>query len=354
MHIVRSCALLGLACLTSCGGGDGGTAAKAPRFSLAWSEYPSWSTFGVAHELGLLDGDAGEQGEIEKRWDVDVVLEELEYDPCIQGYASGTVDAVCITNMDVLSPSLTRKSVAILPTSTSKGADACLGVGIQDAKGLVGKTVYGLEKSVSEYCFARNLELLGIDRASVDFANMDPGAAATAMRQKQEGIEAIIVWNPFVLDTLKARPEAKVLFDSSSIPGEIVDMVVMAKASLEKPGGDRFACAVADAFYAICGRMEDPATRDDTLVALGAKFSDLDLETMKTVVEQTDFYETPALGKALFEGSELPAVMLRVVEFCVDQGIVEKAVEYGFGSSGDVALRFDPTHIDCAAAGNQR
>ena len=29
--------------------------AAAPSFSLAWSEYPSWSVFGVANELKLID-----------------------------------------------------------------------------------------------------------------------------------------------------------------------------------------------------------------------------------------------------------------------------------------------------------
>src|ERR1051325_586332 len=46
-----------------------------PTFSLAWSEYPSWSVFGVASELGLIDGRQGHQGELEKKWGVDIVLE---------------------------------------------------------------------------------------------------------------------------------------------------------------------------------------------------------------------------------------------------------------------------------------
>jgi hypothetical protein len=96
--------------------------------------------------------------------------------------------------------------------------------------------------------------------------------------------------------------------------------------------------------------LEDPATRDETLVALGSKFSDLDLEAMKTVVVQTDFYETPTLGKALFGGNALPAVMERVVSFCTSQQILERPVSYGFGPGEAVDLRFDSTRMDCAAA----
>ena len=63
---VLAMAALGLT-LTGCPGGGGGPGgggaggggepapAGVPSFSLAWSEYPSWSTFGVAHEEGLVD-----------------------------------------------------------------------------------------------------------------------------------------------------------------------------------------------------------------------------------------------------------------------------------------------------------
>src|SRR5436305_1048695 len=50
--------------------------AAAPSFSLAWSEYPSWSVFGVAHAEKLIDGAPGKQGPIEKKWNVDIVLKE--------------------------------------------------------------------------------------------------------------------------------------------------------------------------------------------------------------------------------------------------------------------------------------
>jgi hypothetical protein len=131
--------------------------AAAPSFSLAWSEYPSWSVFGVAHVQRLIDGRQGRQGPIEQKWNVDIVLKEAEYDPCLSMYGSGQCDAVCITNMDALNPAATRPSVVILPTSTSYGADALIVVNaIPDIKALRGKKVYGLAKSVSEYCFVRN------------------------------------------------------------------------------------------------------------------------------------------------------------------------------------------------------
>jgi NitT/TauT family transport system substrate-binding protein len=258
-------------------GGGSAAAGEVPSFSLAWSEYPSWSVFGVAHVNSIIDGEQGKLGPVEKKWNVDIVLNQLDYDPCIQAYGSGTVDAVCITNMDILSPCLGRDSVAILPTSTSDGADACIVVGIDDVDQLKDTKVYGLAKTVSEYCFARNLQLLGQDDADYQFSNMDPAAAAQAMQTGQDGFKAIMVWNPFVLQTLKTVPESKVLFDSTKIPGEIIDMVVVSKDSLGKPGGKDFACAVIDAYYELNKMLGDPQHADETLVELGRKFSNLEL-----------------------------------------------------------------------------
>ena len=328
--------------------------ADIPSFSLAWSEYPSWSAFGVASEVKLIDGRKGQLGPIEKKWNVDIELKEAEYDPCLSMYGSGQTDAVCITNMDILSPSLSRAGVMILPTSTSFGADACIvSQDITDVEQLKGKKVRGLALSVSEYCFVRNLEILGKDPAKFAFSNMDPGAAALAMQQKQSGFDAIVVWNPFVLDTLNKRKDVKVLFDSTTIPGEIVDSVVVAAGSLEKPGGKEFACAVIDAFYAMNQRLEDPATRDDTLIALGEKFSKLGLQDMRKVVQQTKFYGTAQDGLNVLTGDSTKEIMKKVVQFCVGHGIVDKAPEVGYGTKENAPkanLRFDPTFINAVVA----
>jgi NitT/TauT family transport system substrate-binding protein len=328
-------------------------AESAPVFSLAWSEYPSWSAFGVAHEYRIIDGRRGKMGPVETKWGVDIELKEADYDTCIVMYGAGQCDAACLTNIDSLAPALARPSVAILPTSTSDGADACIVTGsIGDFAALKRQKAYGLAKTVSEYCFVRNLELKGEDPSGYTFTNMDPGAAALAMQQKQKGFDAIVVWNPFVLETLNKRDDVRVLFDSSTIPGEIVDMVTMARDSLKRPGGENFACAVADAFYELNKKLADPATADDALVALGEKFSHLDLESMKTVVKQTRFYSTPEQGMALFQGQELQDTMKKVVAFCVDKEIVENApvLSYGDGE-GSAALAFDSRFMQRAAAG---
>jgi hypothetical protein len=168
------------------------------------------------------------------------------------------------------------------------------------------------------------------------------------MQQKQSGYDAIIVWNPFVMETLNRRDDVHVLFDSTKIPNEIIDTVAVAQASLDKPGGREFACAVIDTYYAVNQRLAAPATRDDTLVALGEKFSHLDLASMKKVVQQTKFYATPKEGLAVLTGPELREIMKKVVDFCVVHGITTRTPKVGYGGKAEakeVDLRFDPSYI---------
>ena len=328
-------------------GGDGET----PVFSLAWSEYPSWSVFGVAHEKGLLNKDEGKLGELEKKWGVDIVLVQADYDPCLAEYGNSTVDAVCMTNMDSLAPATGRDSVAILPTSTSIGADACIAVGIDSLEDLKSEPTYGLEKSVSQYAFERCLEVEGMKPADFEFKNMDPGVAAQAMQSGDENVKSIMVWNPFVLQTLRDRAGSKRLFDSRKIPEEIIDMVVVSKASLAKPGGDKFACALIDAFYQVNEMLADEDTRPETLKALGEKFSSLDVADMEIVVEETQMYKTADEGVKLFEQKKFQDdTMPMVVEFCASHDIVEEKPTIGFGDS-DAQLNFDPAYMKKVQSG---
>ena len=338
--------LLAAALLAGCSKDTGKANPDVPSFTLAWSEYPSWSVFGVASELGLINGKKGERGTLEKKWGVDIVLDLAEYDPCIQLYSTGKCDAVCVTNIDILGPAATRESVAIMPTSTSVGADACLVVGIADVKELQKHKVFGLAHSVSEYAFDRNLEKLGEDPKRYHFTDEPPNTASLAMQSKKKDHRAIMVWNPFVLQVLKDNPEARRLFDSSSIPEEIIDMVVVGADSLERPKGREFACCIADVYYEMNKLLADKTRADKVLIKLGEKFSKLGLEDMKKCVQETRFYKTPDDGLKLFTGTKLPEAMKRVSKFCLDKGMAKKEPTYGFGAADKVSgvhLRFDPS-----------
>ncbi|HEY6564149.1 MAG TPA: hypothetical protein VIY86_06605, partial [Pirellulaceae bacterium] len=154
----------------------------------------------------------------------------------------------------------------------------------------------------------------------------------------------IMVWNPFVLQTLHDRSDTRVLFDSSEIENEIVDMVAIGRDSLAKPGSEKFLKAVIAIFYRVNEELAG-SRGDEVLVALGKKFSNLELDDMKQVVEQTVFYKTPEEAAALLDGGEFRSVMKLVEKFCVDHGLVtEPSVGYGSSAEG-VRLRFDASYL---------
>ena len=77
--IAAACVALSGVLLLGCGRGGGATG--KPTFTLAWSEYPSWSVFGVAQEKGLIGGKDGKLGKIEEKWGVRIDLKLLDYEP---------------------------------------------------------------------------------------------------------------------------------------------------------------------------------------------------------------------------------------------------------------------------------
>ena len=327
------------------------TAADRAPFTIAVSEYPSWSgTFLTACDIGLIDGAEGKTGPIEKKWNVDIVVKDTDYDSCITLFVNGNVDAACLTNIDSLAPSVTRKAVAIIPTSTSAGADACLvRPGINTVKDLKGVVVRGLSASVSEYAFDKCLAALGEDAKAYKFESLDPVQVGVTLQS--EKIQAGVTWNPVVMETLKADPKIKRLFDSSLIKGQIIDMVTASRESLGKEGGKDFACALIDTYYTVCRLMDSEKTHDKTLTSMGKRFANLGLKEMQVIVKETQFYSTPEKGLGLFKGQELPKVMKdHVVPWALEKGLVEKnkMPKIVFGNDTNAELCFDPQYIEAA------
>jgi hypothetical protein len=326
-----------------------------PVFSLSTSEYPSWSTFMVAEKAGLINPLDKEPGTLEKKWKVRIKLEVKDYDTCLSLYGSNSVDAVCMTNIDALNPALGRPSTAIMPTSTSVGADKVI-VNAPDLQGsptkddvdriLKANKTYGLEKSVSQFVYYRGLQKLGLDPKSYVYENLDPAAAATALQTNADDKKSICVWNPFALETLRKNKDSKTLFDSSSIPEEVIDMVVVANDSLNKEGGANFAKCVCDTFYEVCRMLENEKTSEQTLKALGEDFSNLPPADMKICTKETRFYSTPESGVSLFTSIQFSSNMDRVVDACKALEILgNKAPTLGYGKS-DAQLTFDIRYMD--------
>jgi hypothetical protein len=367
---MRYLALLGLvAVLFGCQSKDVsnstvGANQETPEAFVVWvSEYPSWSLFAAAETQGLFDGKQGALGTLEQKWNVDIVLKIASYDSCITAYNTGTnaSDAACLTNLDALGPAQGRPGLFILPTSTSTGADACLTVGVESIDDLKNLPTKGLERSVSQYVFERSLELAGKNPKEFVFENEDPEVAARSMQLAQSDKQSIMVWQPFVLQTLRTRPEVKNLFNSFPIPNEIVDGVVVGADSLKRPGGENFACALIDIYYQYNTLLDNHETRDNAYAAIGAKFGSLSSADMQEVIETKPnaggcrFFGTPEKGVEILNDSKFQTETLpRLLKFAASHRMAQESPNaFGFNNES-AALNFTDKYIQKTQQGPQK
>lgn len=335
-------------------GGNPVATGDLPVFTLDTSEYPSWSTFIVAGNAGLVNpASGGDHGPLEIKHGVDVVIQAKDYDSCLTEFANGACDAVCMTNMDSLNPAMGRACTAICPTSNSVGADKVIAIGINDIAELKNHKVYGLSKSVSEYTWIRGLEQSNQNPAEFSFVNLDPGAAAMALQNASGEVKAICVWNPFALQTLRKAQGAKEIYSSDLIPGEIIDQIVIGNDSLSRPGGEAFATCLCDIQYTVCDKLwsSDLAVRDATRTALKEDFAPgLTLEDMEIILRETSFYPTAETGIALYTSVEFKTNMDTVVSTCQTIGVLEagKLPTIGY-DSGNSQLTFSTKFMKLVA-----
>lgn len=308
-----------------------------PAFTLEWSEYPSWSALDVAGTTGLFNPEQGAPySEIETKYQVDIVLKRRDYLQSLKEYASGLTDAVCVTNIDCLNLVKGRPSTTVLPTSTSFGADGIIvSSEIKSIDDLKGHTTYGAEDSVSEFVWYRGLENAGKDPKEYEFKHMEPDAAAIAMQNGSKDVQSIAVWEPFRLQTLRTNESSKLLFDSSNIKLEVVDMVLVGNDVLKREGGERFAEAVCASFYEIC-RLMETEQKEKIVVGIGKKFCNLNYEDMQIVLQKCVFFSSKESGSDLFNDKGWHEKMINViVPNAVNVGIIkqEEMPSVGFDDS---------------------
>ena len=247
-------------------------------------------------------------------------------------------------------------TTALIVGDFSNGNDAVILKGDGALADLAGKPVNLVELSVSHYLLARALDSVGLkesDLASVINTSDADMIAAFAT----DDVEAVVTWNPLV-STILEDPSATKLFDSSDIPGEIIDLMVVNTETLA--ANPDFGKALVGAWYEVMGLM---AAGDEEVLTAMAEASGTDLEGYKAQLASTEMFYDPADAVAFTESAELPATMVSVAEFLFNKGILGEGapsadfvgVAYPDGSTtGDpnnVKFRFDTTYMQMAADG---
>lgn len=151
--------------------------------------------------------------------------------------ASGKLSGSASTIDEVLkyrSKDFCFKAVAAL--DESYGGDGVLvGKEVTSLKDLKGQSVAVNEGSVSQFWLSYLLKHNGMTMADLDIQNMTADDAATAFIAGR--VPAAVTWEPH-LSLVRQKGEGKVLVDSSTTPGVIVDVVALSCDVIDKQPED--------------------------------------------------------------------------------------------------------------------
>ncbi|MEM5585154.1 putative urea ABC transporter substrate-binding protein [Roseibium sp. AS2] len=323
-------------------------------FKVCWTIYAGWMPWGYISDSGIMKKWAD-------KYDIAVEITQFnDYIESINQYTAGEYDACAMTNMDALSiPSGSGIDTTVLIAGDySNGNDGLILKNGGDLASIKGQNVNLVELSVSHYFLARGLESVGLSEKDITVVNTSD-ADMLAVYDDAD-ITAVATWNPMLSEIL-ATKEGELVYDSSKIPGEIIDaMMVNTETLTDNPALGK---ALAGAWFEVLSLMASDTPEGKEALESMAAASGTDLEGYKAQLAATALFYKPDDLLAFTSDAKLKETMKFVATFLFDHGILGEGaqsaefvgVEFAdgsvFGNSSNVKLRFDNTYVEMAAKG---
>jgi NitT/TauT family transport system substrate-binding protein len=156
--------------------------------------------------------------------------------------------------------------------------------------------------------------------------------------------DVVVTWKPLVSQILKSGKGVTSIFDSSKIPGEILDLLVVRTDVLNRPdgSGQRFVKAVVGAWYELLSQMAKPGPDGDKVLTGIAEASQDTLASYKEQLSTTHMFYTPQSAVDMTVSGQLKKTMELVRQFCALHGLLGEKT----ASADDVAIRFPDNSIE--------
>ena len=344
-------AVLVSAAATSLIGTTPALAQERTEFSVCWSIYVGWMPWGYLETSGIMDKWAD-------RYGIDVEIVQInDYVESINQYTAGEFDGCSMTNMDALSIPAGGgvDTTALIVGDFSNGNDGIVLKDGDSVADLEGQNVNLVELSVSHYLLARALDGAGLSERDLTVVNTSDADMIAAYAT--DDVTSVVTWNP-LLSEIAATPGSTEVFDSSNIPGEIIDVMMVNTETLA--ANPDFGKALVGAWYEVMGMM---AAGDTEVLDSLAAASGTDLAGYQAQLDTTTMFYDPADAVAFTSAPELPTTMQFVAEFLFDKGILGEGAPSPefvgvsfpdgsiYGDPNNVKLRFDTTYMQMAADG---
>jgi NitT/TauT family transport system substrate-binding protein len=325
-------------------------APDTPTYRVAWSHYTGWEPWGYADSSGILKKWADKYG-----IKIELTLVN-DYVESINLYTAGKFDACAMTNMDALTiPAVGGiDSEAVIVGDFSNGNDGIVMKNGKSVKDLKSRTVNLVELTVSHYLLARALDMNGLSERDVKLVNTSDADIAAVFTSDANG--AAVTWNPPLMQA-RAAKGATLVFDSSKIPGEIMDLMIVkttAPEALKK--------ALTGAWYEMMALMTASGPPTDAAIDAMAKQSGTDVASFKSQLATTAMFYESAKGAAFATSADVGRTMEHVRQFSFSKGLfgqnaksvddVGIALADGtLGKKDNVKLRFTSQYMQMAADG---
>jgi NitT/TauT family transport system substrate-binding protein len=331
-------------------------AAEKTSFNVAWSIYVGWMPWDYADSSGILKKWADKYG-------IKIKLTQInDYVESINQYTAGQFDACVMTNMDMLTIPAAGgvDSTALIVGDFSNGNDGVVlkgkGKALADIKG---HKINLVELSVSHYLLIRALASIGLRERDIKVVNTSDADIVAAFAAP--ATTAVVTWKP-QLSAVLGAPNAQLVFDSSKIPGEILDLMVVNTATLN--ANPKLGKALVGAWYETLAVMMKGDAAGAAARASMAKASGTDSAGFDSQLATTHLFAQPADALAFMTGPTVSQTMDSVRRFSFDHGLLGRGagsvdavgIQFPAGKSlGDAAnikMRFDPRFTQQAADGH--
>ncbi|WP_292758424.1 putative urea ABC transporter substrate-binding protein [Methylophaga sp. UBA2689] len=320
------------------------------KFSIAWTIYAGWMPWDYADNAGIVKKWAD-------KYDIEIdVVQINDYIESINQYTAGQFDGCTMTNMDALTIPAAGgvDSTALIIGDFSNGNDGIVLKGAdKKLADIKGQRVNLVELSVSHYLLARALDSVEMSERDVTVVNTSDADLVGVFNASD--VTSTVTWNP-LLSEITAIPDTTKVFDSSDIPGEIIDLLVVNTETLE--ANPAFGKALTGAWYEIMAKMQ---AGDEEALTMMAEASGTDLAGYQAQLDATNMFYTAAEAVSFANSAQLQATMKHITDFSFDHGLLgDGAMDADFigiaypngdvaGDKNNVKLRFDSSFMKMAA-----
>jgi len=321
------------------------------HFRLAWTIYVGWMPWDYASTSGIVKKWAD-------KYDINIEIVQInDYVESINQYTAGSFDATVMTNMDALTiPAASGvDSTALIIGDFSNGNDGIVLKGTDKLADIKGQNVNLVELSVSHYLLARALETVSLSERDIRVVNTSDADLVAAF--STDDVTSVTTWNP-LLSEITAMPNTHKVFDSSMIPGEIIDLLVVNTQTLQD--NPKLGKALTGAWYEIMATMQGSGEKALKARSAMAAASGTDLAGYDAQLASTKMFFQPEDAVAFNNSKDLINTMGKVAEFSFAHGLLGEGAANAqfigietpsgvYGNKRNIKLRFDPTYMQMAS-----